>query len=149
MLRDSIHKDINDSMKAGKKDRVETLRFLLAAVVNYAINKYGASAEEKISDTDVLEVIKKQVKTHKESIDAFSKAGRQELVDKEQIQLTILEEFAPKELSDEDLKKMLLPIASSSEANFGKLMGQAMATVAGKADGGRVALMLKQLISSK
>ena len=149
MLRDTIQQDVNDSLKAGKKDRVETLRFLLAAVRNAAINKYGAAAETKLTDADIIDVVKKQVKTHKESVEAFGKAGRQELVDKESAQLAILEEFAPKELSDEDLKKLLMPIASSGEPNFGKLMGQAMAAAHGHAEGGRVASTLKQLISSK
>jgi len=149
MLRDAIQQDVNTSLKAGKKDRVETLRFLLSAVRNAAINKYGAEAETKVCDADVVDIVKKQVKTHKESVEAFQKAGRQDLVDKENIQLAILEEFAPKEMSDEDLKKLLSPIAASGEPNFGKLMGQAMGVVAGKADGGRVAAMLKQLVSSK
>jgi uncharacterized protein YqeY len=149
MLADTIQRDVNASLKAGKKDRVETLRFLLAAVRNFAINKYGAEAEKKLTDADVIDVVKKQVKTHKESVVAFQKAGRQELVDRENVQLAILEEYAPKEMSDEDLKKLLLPLVASGEANFGKLMGQAMGIVGGQADGGRVAATLKQLVSSK
>lgn len=149
MLRDKIQQDVNTSLKAGKKDRVETLRFLLSAVRNLAINKYGAAAETKLTDADVLEVVKKQVKTHKESVIAFQQAGRQELVDRENVQLTILEEFAPKEISDEELKRLLSPVVASREPNFGKLMGRAMAAVGGQADGGRIAALLKQLLTSK
>jgi len=149
MLRDTIQKDVNNSLKAGKKDRVETLRFLLSAVRNMAINKYDAAGETKLTDADIIDVVKKQVKTHKESIEAFQKAGRGELVDKEKIQLAILEEFAPIEISDEELKKLLSPIVASGEPNFGKLMGLAMGAVGGQADGGRVAAILKQLVSSK
>jgi uncharacterized protein YqeY len=149
MLRDTIQQDVNVSLKAGKKDRVETLRYLLSAVRNSAINKYGAESETKLTDEDVVDVVKKQIKTHKESVEAFQKAGRTDLVDKENIQLEILKEFAPKELSDEELKKMLLPIIASGEVNFGKLMGQAMSSVGKMADGGKVASILKQLLSSK
>ena len=149
MLVDTIQQDVNASLKAGKKDRVETLRFLLSAVRNAAINKYGAAAETKLTDADIIDVVKKQVKTHKESVEAFQKAGRQELVDRESIQLAILEEFAPKEISDDDLKKLLSSVVASGEPNFGKLMKQAMAAVGGQADGGRVAVTLKQLVSSK
>jgi len=149
MLRDSIQQDVNESLKAGKKDRVETLRFLLSAVRNAAIAKYNAQAETKLTDADVIDVVKKQIKTHRESVEAFEKAGRKELADKEKTQLAILTELAPKELSDEELKKLLMPIVASGEANFGLLMKQAMAAVSGQADGGRIAGILKQLLSSK
>ena len=149
MLRDTIQQDVNDSLKAGKKDRVETLRFLLSAVTNFAINKYGAAGETKLTDTDIVDVVKKQVKTHKESIEAFQKAGRRDLVDKESSQLAILGEFVPKEISDEELKKLLSPVVASGESNFGKLMGLAMGAAHGQADGGRIAALLKQLLTSK
>jgi uncharacterized protein len=149
MLRDTIQQDVNTSLKSGKKERVETLRFLLSAVSNAAIGKYGAGSETKLTDADVIEVVKKQIKTHKESVEAFEKAGRKDLVEREQVQLTILSEFAPKELSDEDLKKLLQPVIASGEPNFGKLMKSAMTAVAGRVDGGRVAAALKQLLSSK
>ena len=61
----------------------------------------------------------------------------------------MLEEFAPKEISDDDLKAILAPVAATHEANFGLLMKAAMTAVAGKADGGRVSAILKQLVSSK
>ena len=146
MRIDDLQSDLNTSLKAGKTSRVEAIRFLIAGVRNSVTNKYGAQWETKMTDADVLDVVKKQIKTHNESIEAFSKAGRQELVDKETSQLTVLTEFAPKEMSDEDLKKILEPIAASSEKNFGLLMKNAMAAVHGQADGGRVSLLLKQLL---
>ncbi len=146
MLLDDLKADVLTSMKKGDHVRVDTLRFLLAAIRNAAISKYQAAGEAAMKDEDVLDVIKKQVKTHKESIEAFTKASRNELVSKEQGELTILEAFLPKEMTDEELKKLLEPVAKSGESNFGLLMKQAMQAVAGRADGGRVSSMLKQLI---
>lgn len=146
MLMDQLQTDLTTSLKAGKSARVETIRFLIAGVRNTVTAKYGAEWEKKMTDADVEGEVKKQIKTHRESIEAFGKAGRQELVDREKAQLVILEEFAPKELSDEELKKILEPIAKSSEKNFGLLMKQAMAAVRGQAEGGRVAAMLKSLV---
>ncbi|KKR78849.1 MAG: hypothetical protein UV58_C0025G0016 [Candidatus Wolfebacteria bacterium GW2011_GWC1_43_10] len=146
MLLDDLKADVLTSMKKGDHVRVDTLRFLLAAIRNAAISKYQAAGEAAMKDEDVLDVIKKQVKTHKESIEAFTKASRNELVLKEQGELTILEAFLPKEMTDEELKKLLEPVAKSGESNFGLLMKQAMQAVAGRADGGRVSSMLKQLI---
>ncbi len=147
MLLDQFQQDVNVSLKKGDKVRVETLRFLLSAVRNLAIAKYGRAGEASLTDADVLDVVKKQVKTHRESIEAFQKGNRPDLVEKEQKELAILETFLPKELSDEELKALLAPVVASGETNFGLLMKQAMAKVEGKADGGRVAAMLKQLLS--
>ena len=147
MLLDQLHVDMTMSMKKGDRVRVDTLRFLISAVRNYAIAAYGNLWETSLKDQDVLEVIKKQVKSHKESVLAFETAGRRELADKEKKELDILSAFLPKELSDDDLKKMLAEVVSTGDAsNFGQLMKSAMAKVGGQADGGRVSGVLKQLL---
>ena len=146
MLMDQLQTDLTTSLKAGDGTRVETIRFLIAGVHNIVTAKYGVDWEKKMTDADVTDAVKKQIKTHRESIEAFEKAGRQELVDKEKAQLAVLEEFAPKELLDEELKKILTPIAASGEQNFGLLMKQAMAAVKGQAEGGKVSAMLRSLL---
>lgn len=145
---DRLQSDLNASLKAGKSARVETIRFLIAGIGNLASAKYSAAWEKKMTDADVLDVVKKQIKTHRESIEAFAKGGRLELVEREKAQLTILEEYAPKELTDEELKNILEPIAKSGEKNFGLLMKTAMVAVTqvGRADGGKVSAMLKSLV---
>lgn len=147
MLLDEIKSTITTALKAGESRRVETLRFLLAALQNAAIAKYGAKGEEGMTDADVLDVIKRQAKTHKESVDAFTKAGRLELAAKESEELSILESYLPKQLTDEQLITLLEPVIASGDSNFGLLMGQAMAAVRGQADGGRVSALLKQMIA--
>jgi uncharacterized protein len=145
----SLQQDLNNSLKSGNTVRVATLRMFVSAVRNNAINKYGAAWETSITEADIVDIAKKQVKTHKESVDAFTKAGRPELAQKEADELVILEEFTPKELSDDALRELLAPIAKSGEPNFGLLMKSAMAAVAGQADGARVSKMLKELASFK
>ena len=146
MILDDLTSDLVKAMKAGDKTRVDTMRFLLAGVRNMAIAKYGAASETSLTDADILDVVKKQVKTHRESVEAFTHAGRQDLVAKEHGELVILEAFLPKEMSDEELKKLLEPVVASGEKNFGLLMKNAMAAVAGRADGGRVAGMMKKML---
>lgn len=148
MLVDELKHSVIVALKQGDTRRVETLRFLLAAVQNTAIAKYGSEADTKLRDQDVLGVIKAQAKTHRESIDAFQKAGRETLAIKEKEELAILSTYLPKELSDEELQTLLKPLAATEEKNFGLLMGSAMKLVAGQADGGRVSSVLKQLLSS-
>lgn len=147
MLTRELRQSLTTALKANDRRRVDTLRFLLAAVQNTAIAKYGAKGEEGLTDADVLEVIKRQAKTHKESIDAFTKAGRTELAVKESEELVILEAYLPKQLTGEEIKALLSPVVATGETNFGKLMGLAMAAVKGKADGGRVSSILKQMLS--
>jgi len=149
MLLDDIKKDITDSLKKGDHIRVETLRFLLAAIRNTAIATYGNKGEEAMTDENILDVIKKQVKTHKESISAFTSGGRKELADKESQELAILAAFLPKEISDEELKALLTPTVAGDTSNFGLLMKQAMSVVGDKADGGRVSSMLKQMLQER
>lgn len=144
-----LQMDLNTSLKAGNAVRVGTLRLFVSAVKNAAIALYGAEWETSLKESDIIDVAKKQVKTHKESILAFEQAKRDDLVKKEAAELAVLEEFAPKEMSDEELKALLAPIAGVDEKNFGLLMKTAMAAVQGKADGGRVSQMLRQLVSSK
>ncbi|MEK7592842.1 MAG: GatB/YqeY domain-containing protein [Patescibacteria group bacterium] len=146
MLLEQIRAQLLESMKKRDSARVETLRFLLAGIQLAAIAKYGNLSDTAVLDADVLDVIKKQVKSHKESVIAFAAAGRSELVDKETKELEILESYLPKQMSDEELKIVLSPIAASEEKNFGLLMKSAMDKVAGKADGSRVAAILKSII---
>lgn len=145
MLLDDLKSQLPVAMKAHDAVTVDTLRFLLAAIRNVAIAKYGLDGESKITDADVLDVVKKQVKTHNESIEAFTKADRMELADKEKAQLTVLEKYVPKQMSDEDIRSALAPVAAQG-GDFGPLMGRAMAAVKGQADGARVSAILKQLL---
>ena len=146
MLLSDIQAKVTTSLKQGDSVSVETLRFLISAVRNMGIAKYGADAETKLTDADVLDTIKKQVKTHKESVEAFEKAGRTELAQKEQAQLAILESYLPVELSDDELKAILAPVAATG-GDFGPLMGKAMAAVKGQAGGDRVSATLRSLLN--
>lgn len=148
MLLDTLKTQLTTAMKAHDAVTVETVRFLLAAVRNIAIDKYGAEGEAKVTDADILDVVKKQVKTHNESVEAFTKAGRTELAEKEKAQLRVLEQYLPKQLTDEELSALIAPVAAAG-GDFGPLMGKAMAAVKGGADGGRVSAILRQLLSSK
>lgn len=146
MLLDEIKQQITEALKARDTRRVETLRFLLSAIRNAGIAKYGAGGEEQMTDQDIIDVMRKQVKTRQESIEAFSKAGRTDLVEKEEQERAILQSFLPKDLSDEELKGLLEPLLASGEKHMGTLMKQAMQLVQGRADGKRVSAMIQSLL---
>jgi len=155
MLYTDLTTDVMKSLKAGNRMRVDTLRFLLSDIKNAAIAKYGAQADTKLTDTDILAVIKKQVKTHKESIEAYAKAGRKDLEDKEQTEYEILMAFLPKEMTDDAIgeiidKTILLDSGSiTGPEAFPLYMKKVMQAMAGRADGAKVAKLLREKLQKK
>ena len=147
MLFLELQKQLVVAMKAHNSMEVGTIRMLISAVKNVAIDKYGVHADTKVSEADILDVVKKQVKTHKESIDACTKAGRSELAEKGQAELDILSRYLPAELSGEDLLAIVSKVVlGSGGIAYGPLMGKVMVAVKGQAGGDRVSYMLKSLL---
>jgi uncharacterized protein len=148
MLTETIQKDIAVALKAGDSVRAGALRFLLSAVRNSGIAKYGRDADTKLTDADVLDVVKKQVKSHRESIIAFEAAGRDDLAGKERRELEILESFLPPDMPDAEIASIVDSVISQSQdRSFGPLMGRIMARVSGRAGGDRVSAILKSKLS--
>ncbi len=141
MLLDQIQTEIGMAMKARDQAKVDCLRFLVGAAFNLAIEK---GKDYQLTDSDVLAVITKQVKTHKESIEMFEQAKRQDLVTKEQAELAILQGYLPAQMSDDDLRSKIKDLkAANPSADFPTLMKLVMAELRGKADGAQVAEILK------
>lgn len=142
MLLDQIQSDVAAAQKARDQAKVDCLRFLLGAVFNLQIEK---GKDYKLVDSDVLSVIAKQVKTHKESIEMFGKANRQDLVDREEAELKILQSYLPIQLSIEEIKEKIEEIKTANPgADFGTLMKLAMGELRGKADGMLVAKLVRE-----
>lgn len=149
MLLDQIRSDLNSALKSKDQGKVDTLRFLLGAIHDLEITKYPPSKGGKITDDDVVAVIQKQVKTHKESMDMFAKGSRQDLVEREGLQLRILESYLPKQMSDSDIRSKVEEMRKNNpEADFGKLMKLVMGELRGKADGSVVSQVVKEVLSS-
>ena len=116
--------------------------------LNLQIAKYPPSKGGSLVDEDVLSVIAKQVKTHKESIEMFEKAGRKDLVDRENTELAILQSYMPEQIGEEEVKNKIAEIIKNNpQADFGTLMKLAMGELKGKADGGVVAKFVKGVLA--
>ncbi|RJR15090.1 GatB/YqeY domain-containing protein [Candidatus Microgenomates bacterium] len=148
MLFEQIQIDLVAAMKSQNKPKIDTLRFLLAAIKKYEIDAYPPTSDKKLTEEDVVKIIQKQIKTHRESIEAFQKGGRNDLVEKEQAELAILQTYVPKELTDDEIQAIVVKIKSSSVANFGQVMGMVMKEVAGRADGTRVVKIVNTALKS-
>ena len=147
-LAEQIEKDVIVAMKAKDAVKVSTLRMLKSAVGNYLIQV----KKDKADDSEVLSMITKQAKQRRESMDSFEKAGRNDLADKEKVELAILETYLPKQLTDEELRveiqKAIATSGATSPADIGKLMKALMPAIQGKADGRRVQEAVKGLLNA-
>lgn len=131
MLQEQINKDYVTAMKARDTVKSSTLNFLRAQLKNVVIDK----RVEILDDESVTAVIKKQIKQRQDSIEQFEKAGRQELVEKEQAEMVILKSYLPAELSEEALRDMVSATIKDIQANSIKDMGRVIKAVQEKTKG--------------
>jgi uncharacterized protein len=146
MLKQQLKDELKQSMLAKDVVKTSVLRMLISAIGYYEIQKGGANYEA--TDEDVLSVIQREGKQHKDSIEQFKAAGREELVAKEQKELEILEKYLPEQMGEEDVRKLvddaITQTSASSLQDIGKVMGVLMPKVKGKADGGLVSKIVRE-----
>ncbi|HUI07704.1 MAG TPA: GatB/YqeY domain-containing protein [Verrucomicrobiae bacterium] len=134
MLLDRIAADMKEALRAKDAARLSTLRLLKSAVEYYKIEK----KQEKLTDADVVVVIKKQVKQRQDSIEGFEKGGRPDLVEKERAELAVLKSYLPEEIPqaqlEEIVKAAIAEVGATTKADMGKVMKAVQAKVAGRAD---------------
>lgn len=144
MLLDKIQADLNQAVRDRNQIKVNCLRFLLGAAFNLQIEK---GRDYVLVDDDLITVLNRQVKTHKESIEMFAKGGRQDLVDKEKAELAILQSYLPTQMSESEIRDRISEIRKNNPgADFGTLMKLAMAELKGKADGGLISKLVRELL---
>ena len=133
-LKEELNDQMKASMKSGDKVRLSTIRMLLSEIKNAEIAKRG-----ELTDEELMAVVSKEAKGRKESIEEFSKGGRQDLVDKESKELKVLEEYLPEQMSEDELRRTIEEtveqVGASSPGDIGKVMGSLMPRIRGKADG--------------
>lgn len=145
-LRQKIEQDLVTAQKNKDVVRLETLRFLLSAIQYKEVD-----TKVILSDPEVVEVVGKQVKTHKESIEAFKKGQRSDLVAREEAQLKILLGYLPEQMSEDDLRSLIGRKIKELEAGGGKLgvgaaMRAVMPTLKGQAEGGLVKKIVEEFL---
>jgi uncharacterized protein YqeY len=142
-LKEKILEDMKNAMKNQEADRLSAIRFLQSAVKNREIEL----RPNAISDQDILGVIKKLVKQRQDSIEQFEKGGRTDLADKEKFELSILETYLPKQLSADEVGKVVNDVIAALGANSIKQMGavikEVQARTGGAADNRQVSELVK------
>jgi len=150
MLKKQLQNELKESMLAKDALKTSVLRMVLSAINYYEIQKGGAGYEA--TDEDVLFVIQKEAKQHRDSIEQFTNAGRSELVDKETKELELLQKYLPLQMSEEEIKKLVKETIKqtgvSSPTDMGKVMAALMPKIKGKADGGLVSKIVKASLNA-
>lgn len=146
-LKDKINQDLKDAMRSGDKIRLETIRSIRALILEF--EKSGTAKE--LNSEEEIRMLTSAAKKRKESIEQFRNAKRNELADKEEAELKIIEEYLPKQLSSEEVfeevKKIALEIGAKAKEDFPKLMPAAAKALKGKADGKIVKEIVEKYLS--
>lgn len=142
-----LDSDIITSMKEGKKLRLTVLREIKAGMKQANIDQ-----KKEINDELLIEIVSKGVKTRRESIKEFEKGNRNDLIEKTQEEITVLEEYLPKQLEEDELRNIINEVFAkvnpTSMKDMGKVMGMVTPLVKGKADMGLVSSIIKNKLNS-
>jgi uncharacterized protein YqeY len=144
-LKQQIKDDIKDAMRAKDTARRDTLRNISAAIKQIEVDE-----RRELADTDVETILMKYAKQREDAKLQFAAGGRDDLVAKEEAELTLVHHYLPEPLSDEELtdilKKIVTDTGATSMKEMGKVMGAAKSAVGSRADGGRINVIVKGLL---
>ena len=146
-LKNQITEDMKSAMKAGDKDRLKTVRLIMAAIKQVEVDQ-----RTELDDAGVLSVLDKMVKQRRDSVEQFEKGGRDDLAAIEKAEIEVLEDYLPEQLSEAELAALVDEVIAATGAggmrDMGKVMGQIKARAAGRADMGAVSATVKQRLGS-
>jgi len=146
LMLQQIENDLKNALKNQDKIKAGVLRLLISKCKNKSI-----ATGSPLNDSDVMKVLQTAAKQHKESIKLYKEGDRADLVDQETAELSIVEEYLPSMMTEDEIKSIISSVidetGASSMADFGKVMPQVMKQGAGKIDGGVAQQILKELLS--
>jgi hypothetical protein len=150
-LRDKIETDYKNALKSKDKNKISTYRLILAGVKDLDIQNRSGPQKKETDDEDVKKLLKKMIKQRSESIEVYKKNNRNDLLEIEQGEVLVLSEYLPKQLSDDETKKICLEIISSTGASsikdMGRVMGELKKKYADTIDFSKAGAILKELLN--
>ena len=146
-LRDDLQAALKDAMKARQADRLSTLRLINAAIKDREIANRGESGDAEVSEAEILSILGRLVKQRHESARAYEEGGRLELAEKELNEIKVIEEFLPRQLTEDEVETAVVAAISETQAasirDMGKVMAVLKATYTGQMDFGAVGPRVK------
>ena len=150
-LREKINEQFNIALKSKNKTVVSTLRLILAAIKEKDIANRTSEKKEPVKDVEIIKVLRRLKKQRQESADLYKKGGRQELSEAEESEIKIIDAFLPKQLNEEDTKKICKEtielLGASSMKDMGKIMGSLKKKYSDSIDFSKVNIIVKSLLS--
>ena len=150
-LREKIETDYKNALKSKDKNKISTYRLILAGIKDLDINNRSGPEKKETDDEDVKKLLKKMIKQRSESIEVYKKNNRSDLLEIEQGEVAVLTEYLPKQLSDEETKKICEGIVSSLGASsikdMGRVMGELKKKYADTVDFAKAGMILKELLN--
>ncbi len=145
-IKERLKEDMKEALKSKDKVRLSTIRMLQSLIKNAEIEKRGELTEE-----EVISLLMKYAKQRRESIELYEKGGRQDLVEKEKRELEIVESYLPKQMDEEEIRRLVKEAiektGASSPKDIGKVMQYLMPKVKGRADGSIVSKIVKESLA--
>ena len=123
-MKDIIINELSKALKSGDKERIHTLRLIIAAIKDKEIASRSSGEDSEILEETIIQLLKKMVKQRNDSIEMFEKASRTELAEKEKLEITIINEFLPKQLSEEETAIICDKAINATEASNLKEIGK-------------------------
>ncbi len=146
-LHTQLTEDMKNALKSGDKARLGVLRMTLAQLKDERIR-----LQKELTDEDVIRILAKGVKSRKDSVESYRSGGREDLAEKEAFEISVLEQYLPEQMSEEDVRAVVAEVirqtGAASMKDMGKVMGPAMARLKGKADGKMVQDIVRALLGS-
>ena len=150
-LKETIETEYKNALKSKDKSKISTYRLILSSIKDLEILNRSGPNKKKTDDEDIKKLFKKMVKQRAESIDIYKKNNRSDLLEVEQNEYDILSSFLPKQLSDEDTKKIceetISKLSATSIKEMGKVMGELKKRYADEIDFAKAGALLKQLLN--
>ena len=152
-MREKIEIDYKNSLKSKDKNKISTYRLILAGIKDLDISNRSGPQKKETDDEDIKKLLKKMIKQRSESIEVYKKNNRIDLLEIEQNEVMVLMNYLPKQLTEEDTKKICSELISSSGASsikdMGKVMGELKKNHADTIDFAKAGAILKELLNSK
>ena len=150
-LKEKINNNYQNSLKTKDKAEISTYRLILSAIKDIDIANRSGPTKKETDDSDIKKLIKKMIKQRVESIDIYKKNNRQDLLEVEQKEYDILSSFLPKQLTDEETKKICSDVVNALGANsikdMGKVMGELKKNYSDNLDFAKAGTLLKELLN--
>ena len=150
-LKVTIETEYKNALKSKDKIKISTYRLILSSIKDLDISNRSGPNKKETDDEDIKKLLKKMMKQRTESIDIYKKNNRSDLLEIEQNEFNILSSFLPKQLNDEDTKKIceetISKLGASSIKDMGKVMGELKKTHADEIDFSKAGVLLKQLLN--